>query len=386
MENTKITDQQLEEIVSTLSENKSEYSELMENLNLNQEKVEQKSYCGIDENTEDKPYPYNTISKEVIEVEKYVQIDPNTGIETELEDVDITTKPLTEELFKDETLDNDIGKETLKSFGMSEEDSVKIFDVITRYKNGEKFNVYHELPKSMQLFIRQLNGHNMATINATTREVLDQFIREMYLDNSFIDLQESLQKELKLLNLSQMYNDELKSNMEVELINKANKLEEMGQIEKGQMLKKISAAFIDSYKFESITKALNENISIRRKIKKDLSRYKRFVNDFNYKYEHSKFKINNIKLLENVVCDVMPDITLDDVRKFIIVICKVTKDMHPDNIEQHTFMYYTIQNILLLKYTNMEDSEFSKEIYNNLLNTIKLMKEIENNECNRCNI
>jgi len=380
-----LTDEHIEELSKILKDSKTEESKLMERINSIEGDVDDRNYEGIPENTEDNPYPYNLINKEVIEAQQYVSVDPVTGVETKINSPELSTKSLTEELENTNIeLDPEMGKDSLKGFGLSDEEAMKVFDIISRYKAGEKFNIYHELPEKIQNIVRGLNGYNMATINATARDLLNHFINEMESDKAFVDLQVSISNELKQINISQMYNDELKQNMEVELPKKADELEAAGEIEKANTLRAISETFIDSYTLKTVLHELNNNQSIRKKIRKDLSRYKRFVNEFNYKYLKSKFKIKDIKLLEKVLPKVLKNegITVDDVKKFIIVICKVTKNMSPENIIEHTFMYYTIQNLLMLQYVDLDVSEFGKQIYDNVVQAIKLMKEVETNECN----
>ena len=380
-----LTDEHIEELSKILKDSKTEESKLMERINSIEGDVDDRNYKGIPENTEDNPYPYNLINKEVIETQQYVSVDPVTGVETKINSPELSTKSLTEELENTNIeLDPEMGKDSLKGFGLSDEEAMKVFDIISRYKAGEKFNIYHELPEKIQNIVRGLNGNNMATINATARDLLNHFINEIESDKAFVDLQVSISNELKQINISQMYNDELKQNMEVELPKKADELEAAGEIEKANTLRVISETFIDSYTLKTVLHELNNNQSIRKKIRKDLSRYKRFVNEFNYKYLKSKFKIKDIKLLEKVLPEVLKNegITVDDVKKFIIVICKVTKNMSPENIIEHTFMYYTIQNLLMLQYVDLDVSEFGKQIYDNVVQAIKLMKEVETNECN----
>jgi hypothetical protein len=380
-----LTDEHIEELSKILKDSKTEESKLMERINSIEGDVDDRNYEGIPENTEDNPYPYNLINKEVIETQQYVSVDPVTGVETKINSPELSTKSLTEELENTNIeLDPEMGKDSLKGFGLSDEEAMKVFDIISRYKAGEKFNIYHELPEKIQNIVRGLNGNNMATINATARDLLNHFINEIESDKAFVDLQVSISNELKQINISQMYNDELKQNMEVELPKKADELEAAGEIEKANTLRVISETFIDSYTLKTVLHELNNNQSIRKKIRKDLSRYKRFVNEFNYKYLKSKFKIKDIKLLEKVLPEVLKNegITVDDVKKFIIVICKVTKNMSPENIIEHTFMYYTIQNLLMLQYVDLDVSEFGKQIYDNVVQAIKLMKEVETNECN----
>jgi len=386
MDNKEIlNDEQLEQLAEVLAENRSYMSDILDGIitTSKEDAIPEKSYVGIPENTEDKPYPYNVVDKKVIESERYVEIDPRTGKASGVAAPDdVYSRSLTETIFDEKTANIGNSTDSLKSYGLSDEDASKLFTIVTRFRAGEKFNIYHELPNMIQLIVKELNGPNMSTINSTAKNVLDHFIRDMYVDKEFVDLQKALQKELQIPSFSEMYNDNLKSNMEIELPKKADKLEESGFPDKANLLRKVSAAFIDSYSFITIKDALNNNELIRRKISKDLSRYKRIVNEFNLKYEDSKFKIKDIRLIEKTIPEVVKNYNIsdDDIKKFIIIICKVCQPMSPNDVGEHTFMYYTIQNILLLKYLDLDISVFGAEILNNLLSTIKLMKEVDEYE------
>lgn len=112
------------------------------------------------------------------------------------------------------------------------------------------------------------------------------------------------------------------------------------------------------------------------KIKKfDLQKPKKVFTSFNAKYMNHANNINDIQY-----CPIVLDRHLkdhDSNMKVCLAFCKYCMNFSPDNIEEHTFMYYFIRNIILLDRINpkgqLYDSmdEKSKFFYDGFISNIK---------------
>lgn len=368
-----LSDEDVDNIVDTLSENVSEDIKHLREIK-----------------GSDNSYPYNTINKpELMEGEALMEINPitgeqkiiGTGVEAQSraevsvsnivdgQDVDILdSTTINEETFK-----------KLDEMGMSEEDTLKLTNVIMKKIKGEKFSIYKELPQSVKNMVRSMCGsNNINQLQACSEIVIDQFISELKIEQEFIDFQDTLKKEMNIPDLMDMYGDYLKESMEVKLLEKANELEAT-EPEKAQTLREISAAYSDSYTLARQLKAFNNNEKECRRLDKELKKYDRYCTDFNYKYKNSKFKINDIKLVAHTLDRLFKDeteLSIIDIKKFVILLCRITRNMDSSNVVEHSFMYYSVKNILSLDYIDI-NSELYITLKNNVKEVIDLIKKKE---------
>ena len=137
----------------------------------------------------------------------------------------------------------------------------------------------------------------------------------------------------------------------------------------------------DGCTYEEMMESLS-NRKVRQYIK-DPSKYKKMCNNFNRKYENSRFKISDIFMCKRVIMKCIPELEEDYVNKFIMLFCKVCENKNPDNIEDHVFMYYTIQNIRLLEHDKLDEmiedkrSDMYLTVTENIKKVIEKIKSVE---------
>lgn len=269
----------------------------------------------------------------------------------------------------------------LNEMGLSEEDTAVLTRIIIRRMNNEKFSMYKELPQSIKNIVRSMCGSNNITqLQACSEIVIDQFISELKIEQEFIDLQDTIKKEMNIPDLVDMYGDYLKESMEIKLLEKADELESTAP-DKAQTLREISAAYSDSYTFARQLKAFYNNEKECRRLDKELKKYDRYCTDFNYKYKNTKFKINDIKLVAHTLDRLFKDeVSIVSIKKFVILLCRITRNMDSNNVVEHSFMYYSVKNILSLDYIDI-NSELYITLKNNIKEVIDLIekKEVEEN-------
>lgn len=371
----KLSDKEVDNIIDTLKESVSEDVKRLRDIK-----------------GSDHSYPYNTINKpELMEGEVLMEINPITGEQKILCNAeqaqpksDISVSNIVEGTDIEKLDTATINKDTfdkLNDMGLSEEDTLALTNVIMRKMKGEKFSIYKELPQSVKNIVRAMCGSNNITqLQACSEIVIDQFIGELKIEQEFIDFQDTLKKEMNIPDLMDMYGDYLKESMEVKLLEKAEELESTSP-EKAQTLREISAAYSDSYTFARQLKVFYNNEKECRRLDKELKKYDRYCTDFNYKYKNSKFKINDIKLLAHTLDRLFKDeVSIVSIKKFVILLCRITRNMDSSNVVDHSFMYYSVKNILSLDYIDI-NSELYITLKNNIKQVIDLIekKEVEEN-------
>lgn len=276
---------------------------------------------------------------------------------------------------------------------VSEDDIMQMLKVAQRYRKGEDFSVFKELPAAVQATIRKEAGiMDRATLNLFAKMAIEEFCTEVIdvtLEKETIDFNESLQKALQIPDITQLYEGYVRDRMEKELITKAEALEAAGYYDGAKVLRGCSEAFTDSYTFSRMRAALTGKT--KRKLYKDNDFYNRYCNEFNAKIAGSKFKITDIFELGRVLDSLAPiiGITNDDVLMFVILFCKTCQNYNANNTTDGIFMYYSIRNILnmehhsLLPPINKEPDEFDQTIINNIASLVNDIHVIVNERSNK---
>lgn len=144
--------------------------------------------------------------------------------------------------------------------------------------------------------------------------------------------------------------------------------------EKAKLLMGVSEAYKQSQSLEMMYEAYKKGMKIR---KIDVEKIDKTIRRFGIKYENHKLTIRDLaQVPETLRRHVSPAYTDKVVNTFVAVFCKYTDKMNPDNIDEHTFMYYFINNILSLDVPaiTQEDKDFNDNLIksiNHFMNEIK---------------
>ena len=136
----------------------------------------------------------------------------------------------------------------------------------------------------------------------------------------------------------------------------------------------VSEAFKQSQSLELMYEAYKKGMKIR---KIDVEKLDKAIRNFEMKYEKSKFTIRDLRQVPDVLRrHVSPSYTDKVIDTFVAVFCKYTDNMKPENVDEHTFIYYFIDNILSLNVpaTTQDDKDFNDNLIksiNRFLNEIK---------------
>ena len=329
-----------------------------------------------------------------------VAIDPVTGKATQIAefDEDKYAGDL-DDLFKPDldgsepvNYDKDAVKQVLNknySATMSEHDLNILMIAIQKQRDGEKVK-FNDMPpiiqkEIMNTIIAEGNGKYLGN-----KEIKDQMVKmfldglmqdSLYqeIDNVFLDLDKTI-KSITKKEAAAVYNNsfaEQRKILEEVLPKTAEKLKE-SEPDKADILMKVHEAYKQSYLLDTM---LNTYLNTGKcKVKKyDIEKISRWYSDFNRKYENSKWIIRDINIIEPILRRRIDEekYSIQDIRAFLLVFCKYTMNMKPANIDEHTFMYYFIMNIINLDVfdsNNKEDAKFYSDFVNRICNFIDQIK------------
>lgn len=330
-----------------------------------------------------------------------VEIDPNTGehIITGTEEAD---SPSDDETFEemceriqnsdininDDTpisekemidyLANDNNNNFLNALGtkeLSAEDMQQILKVTNRRMNKENFNVYKELPTSIQDVItkymkegglNEKTNQYRAVRNQLAESIIDDFISSISIDR----VQHDFNKELEDIfeRGSKEISEEIIGYSEERNKKYREYAEKMEDEDKKKKLIAILDQIDDAYNLEAL-KEYSKNCKIKRF---DLEKPNKYFDRFNNKYKDSPYKIYNIDmcvpaLIRNINISDDEHYDADDCVAFLVAFCKQTLNMHPSVVLEHAYMYYLIYNIILI---DMNKSDKTKYVSENFIKNI----------------
>lgn len=357
---TILTDEQVEEIVKTLEENQSETTKHLREI--------------ISDTNEDIPYnTYNTIGDQsnLIEAEALVEVDPESGTKKisadqsklhskvneniELDDIisgedEVKLSELTEENMV----------ESLKSMDYKDEEVIAIMNILRKDMEGIEVT-YDELPMVLKRMVNSLRGleESKSTKNVT-KDVIKYIRNQLQLDQEYIDFMEVLKKEMKLPSIMSMFSEENDELMTTKMREKADSLEETDP-EKAKLMREISNAYEDAKNFVTINRIIDNNEKPAKKLQREIKRFNKYIRDFNYKYNHisNKFTIDSLNLAQKILVR-HTSCTPDKAIMFLILFCRISMNMDPNNVVDHTFMYYTLKAITTLDAFEKDDETYIK--------------------------
>jgi hypothetical protein len=350
----------------------------------------------------------NTDPEQNVEAKVLVSANPATGVLSTIpyKEDEITEESLDKLLdLKPEELGNvelnwDIFVETTQSMypGADEESLKHLFDLAERYRKKEEFAYFRELPEFIKKEINTLVDisalENQGTANETKRlknmlakELFDTIITNNYSSKAFADISKFTTNEInkekeKLGGSIHEYNSKLREEYEVGFIKKAEELEssgEEGATETAQKLRDASRMFTQSYTYEDMYEAYKTG---KIKVKNiQIEKLNRTFSEFNRKYYNNTFKIHDVGMVMPVLDRVLDQkYNINAVKKFVVAFINYTKNFRPENIHEHVFMYYFIQNILALDVKVPENTqiEFNDLLIENINKFLDLIIEKDN--------
>ena len=250
--------------------------------------------------------------------------------------------------------------------GISDVDTSLIANQMIRRMNGETTGFYENLPTSMQNMVSNIiasaNAENIKEAkkinkNQIARGLIDEFINSFKQDLSMnMDLDSMLMEfdeETKKVNIEMgkdaadimmTYDEEYRANIDA----KIKKATEDNKPEVVEKLKEVKQSFEDAFNLEKFIEFCKTC-----KIKKiEIEKPDREFSHFNSKYSKHENTINDIRACPNILKHHLTEFNEDQCKMVCVAFCKYATDMSPDNMLEHTFMYYFIRNIIMLHRIN----------------------------------
>lgn len=345
-------------------------------------------------------------------IKQEVQIDPDAELIAEHVEIDNSTNTVQSIMKGDYKVvdgegksDADIIEERAKSeFDMSDEETLKLLDLVQKFSKDEKYPVYAEMPEPMKNMVRQIAMANQmpaSQYNVIARTLLSQFMQDLNMDDLMKDFQKSLDEALNIPSIVDLYSDHTRDVMDKIIPEAIVSIREESP-EKADMLEKIREAFHKGYDFSFAKEMYENNSRLRKSIRRN--ECSRAINEFNLRSDRNQFKMPDAMDLPAVLAQILIDepimvvdmhkknneeppamyeklynakYTFDDIIKFCILVLKSTENMDPRDIIDSAYCYYMLKNIIVLKHTQEAKTEFSVELINNICDTIAFIRDKE---------
>ena len=293
------------------------------------------------------------------------------------EDFDVTADDIKKSLGDDASfLDKD------KLVDLSDEELLKMVDIVNKVRNNENVNVFVELPKPLQDLINTTilgQGYAGFSVEANTmrksmaRMLIDELISNISMDkylNTFNSEIENIVQKVGT-DISVLYKE-----YEQERETYINKLLEQVPEDdpKRELLIKTIDSIHDAYALERL-KAEAANFKRIKHIEL-VKPQNRVFDSFESKYKDSPYNIYKPAIAVDILNKHNDRADKDDNLRFVINFCKFCYSYDPAKSDEHAFMYYTIYNIMLLEiYKEQEYKEFATDFLNNINEIIDQFKK-----------
>lgn len=296
------------------------------------------------------------------------------------------------------------------AYDLSDDDAIKIIDVVQNIRKNNKYPVYANLPESIKSVVRDLAAKNNIQpqyFNQLSRMIMMELMNDNELNSTFIDLEKALNEALNIPSILDLYSEHVKTVMEENIPKMVEEIKDIDP-DKAKTLEDVKERFTLSYNFSLAKEKYETNSRLRKAMRRYDVELKRTLDRFNFMNEKSNFKMNDVRELPEVLKKVLiadiSDLYLDEnidteerqaeltdlqkrlydlkiekseIYKFCIMIAKSCEDLNPKDMLDAVYMYYMMKNIIMLKYTKEAKTDFSVELINNICDTIVFIRDKE---------
>lgn len=334
------------------------------------------------------------IPEELLEEEEektqYARVDEHGNIvgyvDPELE-CDLISAATMEDIDKKMSDPQNVMKAMQKTYDLKHSDlniaNVQILtDLVKRKEKGDKI-YYSDLPDVFKTRIAQTISSEGGGAYMGNKEIKNQMAEALIdnihmqlisdqMENTVVDMQNSI-KNYMTKELGEMFNTSRSQQHKIMIEQMPLLASKTEDPQKADILMKVSDAYKQAYTLEDM---FNSYCKGKPKIKSiDVEKIQKHYFTFNDKYHKSKWVIRDVAMLAPILDrNLDKDIDMKDILTFIAIFLKYTemKNMNPENIWDHTFMYYVVFNIASLDIykkvdgLNDNDTEFYEGFKSNL--------------------
>lgn len=300
-------------------------------------------------NTGEISEPIEETSSETIVVENIENDTPMT-IE-EINDVPATTLSISDDRMK-----NVLGEK----YNVSEQDAIKLINVLTRYKNKEKFNVYEELPDIIKHEIDKglmENGGDIKLRNFFAKTFINDLVSETYLNDEIEDFNKELKEISAPMNnivgtIMDEYTDELIAKFEEHMKKLSEEIKEKDP-EKSEQLIRVANNFNDTYTLRRVLSNIfnSTNSYINKAYKAGRDDWNKINTDFKLRYINITPQFRELDYIVSAVVNKLG--YPESIGKTIAVLVNntVTESMEINTVEEHVYSYYVLNAFFNLNFS-----------------------------------
>lgn len=267
---------------------------------------------------------------------------------------------------------------------VSDEDAIKLIEVINRYKSGEKFDVFESLPKSLKdvIYKEAMSvGADKSLINFFAKSFINDLVDNTYLDKEITDFNQELKEVLAPMGniagtVMDEYSDEVYHKFTDKLEKKADEIQEDNP-KKAEQLRVISKSFKEAVSLERIIGLLKFIPSSANKAyKMARDNWNKFCSDYDNKIstvkpaprdiEHCIAGLNNTELKYQYDESIIKALV-------VMVANSVIDAINEGSLNEHIYAYYSSNALYTIMFT-ANNSEVNTIIMNSVKEALDLIK------------
>ena len=267
---------------------------------------------------------------------------------------------------------------------VSDEDAIKLIEVINRYKSGEKFDVFESLPKSLKdvIYKEAMSvGADKSLINFFAKSFINDLVDNTYLDKEITDFNQELKEVLAPMGniagtVMDEYSDEVYHKFTDKLEKKADEIQEDNP-KKAEQLRVISKSFKEAVSLERIIGLLKFIPSSANKAyKMARDNWNKFCSDYDNKIstikpaprdiEHCIAGLNNTELKYQYDESIIKTLV-------VMVANSVIDAIDEGSLNEHIYAYYSSNALYTIMFT-ANNSEVNAIIMNSVKEALDLIK------------
>lgn len=231
---------------------------------------------------------------------------------------------------------------------------------------GNNIDYYSNMPKFMQNTVSQIMA-NANTVGVPSNRILHKNqVAKMLIDEYVEEYKKSSQKTVDLDTLFSGFTKDA-ANIADDMATQIGDLmlsfddERKDQINNAIVVAKNNGNDVMVKNLEAIRDNIDKAFNLDEfkefckhcKIKSiEMKKPNRVYDSFIHKYETNDAIINDIRTCPNVIIRHLTEFTKDQAMMICLAYCKYCCNMNPDNMAEHTFMYYFIRNIIAIDRIN----------------------------------
>ena len=282
--------------------------------------------------------------------------------------------------FNDTEFKRNFMSTTKSMYNISDDSAIGLIDVMMAYRRDKSINVYDKLPDEIKKQVQNIcmSANAPATSrNAIAKAILDQMIAETATDQTFIDFEKSLNEAMRIPSLVDLYEEHMNDTMNIKLPAMADAIEKEDP-EKAKLLREIAVRYDWARDYSKLQEVYDTNTRIRRSVRKEYDKWRKFAEELNYANRDSKFRMPDattlqIILVKHIANDDSCDITEDQVNKFLTLLYRSCEELNNYDILDAAYMYYLLKNITMMSYVNDDSSQIADSFSAELISNIKAL-------------